>query len=147
MAESHAYLRVESEGGVEPVHVEWFEGRRCRVLYSPSLVYGVAAGDEIEVGDDGSFHVLHRGGNVVIRVLCGDGVASFAEELERKVVTSLSGSLDGRVRNGLAFTIPIAAGFQKIERVFEELHDTIEGIHWEYGNVYDREGMELGWWK
>jgi hypothetical protein len=141
----HIELRVEPDG-VEPVHVEMHEGR-LRVLFSPGLVYGVAAGDELEVTDGGSFKVLRRGGNVAVRVLCARGVSSFAHELQEKVSKLLGGRLDGRLRNGLVFTIPVTAGFKSIENVFEGLQERESDVLWEFGNVYDRDGSELGWWK
>lgn len=143
--EEHVYLRVEPDG-VEPVHIERI-GHRMRVLYTPGLVYGVAAGDEIEVGERGEFQVVSRGDNLAVRVLCADGVSSFAQELEEQVTSQLGGRLDGRVRNGLAFTVPVKAGFKRIEDVFCALEESHTGVLWEFGNVFDSEGKELGWWR
>jgi hypothetical protein len=141
----HIELRVEPDGA-EPVHVERI-GNHFRVLYSPGLVYGVAAGDEIEVTEGGEFRVVHRGGNLSIRVLCANGVASFAEELERSVGVLLGGRLDGRVQNGLVFTVPPKVGFRGIERVFDQLREGNAEVVWEFGKIYDAQGNELGWWR
>lgn len=142
--EQHIELRVDL-GGVEPVHAEPIGGR-YRLTHSPGLVYGVAAGDEIEVLEGGEFRVVRRGGNLVIRVLTADGVSSFAEQLEAQVRDAIGGRLDGRGANLLVFTVPVKTGFPKVERLFETLRENRTGIHWEFGNVYDSDGHELGWW-
>jgi hypothetical protein len=140
----HVELAV-GPGEVEPVHVAPISGRTYRVLFSPGLVYGVAAGDEVEVQADGSFSVVRRGFNLAVRVLSRHGVAACAPALIRRV-QDLGGRLDGRVAHGLVFTIPIAAGFGATERVFREAAQAHDGLVWEYANVYDADGRALGWW-
>ncbi|WP_067498793.1 DUF4265 domain-containing protein [Actinoplanes sp. TFC3] len=39
------------------------------VLASPAIAYGFAAGDRVRVGEDGSFTVLQRGGNLCVVLL------------------------------------------------------------------------------
>lgn len=144
----HLELRIGSGlGGVEPVHAQRLGGGRYRVLHTPGVVYGLAAGDELEAGADGAFRVLRRGGNLAVRVLCPTGVAPFTEALAKEVQEKLGGILDGKVRNGLVFTVPVTAGFKRVEVVFQEFTQAMAGAVWEYGNVYDESGNELDWWR
>src|SRR5215217_3238891 len=48
-------------------------GDRCfRLAASPGLASGVAAGDEVELWDDGSMRVLNRSGNLAVQVLADE---------------------------------------------------------------------------
>jgi hypothetical protein len=146
MDEAHLYLRDSASGGAsEPVHAVSLGGSTYRVSYSPGIVYGVAADDEIEVDAEGKFRVLRRGGNLAVRVLCESGVDSLVEEACASV-ERLGGRLDGRVESGLVFTIPIQAGFEAVERLFNDITRMQAGAIWEYGNVYDDAGRSLLWW-
>jgi Domain of unknown function (DUF4265) len=56
----------------EPVHEEVpvtpVGSRRFRLLASPTLVLGAAAGDEIEVDEQGVYSIVRRGDNVAVHV-------------------------------------------------------------------------------
>ncbi len=143
----HLLLRLGERNGkpdYEPVHVEPVAGHRFRVLYSPGLAYGMAAGDELEVDEEGRYEVVARGGNLSVRLLCGSGVAdmepSWTEQIER-----IGGRLDGQVRAGLAYTIPLSAGRDVIGRIFAKAKQENPGALWEYGNVYDEDGKLMEW--
>ena len=64
----HIDLRIwtsDDSDRFEPVHVERTGESKYRILYSPGLILGIAAGDEIElIEDQGRFEVSSRGGNV-----------------------------------------------------------------------------------
>ena len=109
---------------------------------------GVAGGDDIRVlNDDGKFEVVRRGGNLAIQVFANDPVEPLRDELAQQVA-KLDGVLDGAIEYGLVFTIPVAAGFQAIESVFNAWVDQHPGWEWYYGNVYDpSDGVTpLNWW-
>jgi hypothetical protein len=146
MGGNHVLLRVEPSGGREPVHADRIAGDRFRVLLSPGLVYGLAAGDVIRLGENGNFEVVERAGNLAIRVLTEGGVSGFETQLARDVAEVLGGRLDGTVRNGLAFTVPVRSGFAAVERLFGKFVAENPPAVWEYGNVYDAAGNQLGWW-
>ena len=59
--EEHLLLLIEYRHGLplkEPVHAESVGRGTYRLLYTPGLIQGIAAGDEFRlVGDDGSFEV------------------------------------------------------------------------------------------
>ena len=145
----HLHLRVgETSSGkpaFEPVHVVRLVGNRYRVEFTPGLAYGIAAGDEIEVGDDGHYSVLARGGNVAVRVLWTTSVLDARELTE--AVEQLTGRLDGRVDKGLAYTLPVEIGFNAIEKVFGGFVADHPDCVWEYGNVYAEDGSAIGWWE
>lgn len=98
MEQQHISLAVHGARGVEPVHVEVLGGGHYRLLYSPGLVVGVAAGDEIELLDDGDhFKVHRRGGNIAVQIFSREPVQPFREEFAAEVRDRLSGTLDGGV--------------------------------------------------
>jgi len=144
----HISLAVHGGAGVEPVHVEVLEGGRYRLLYSPGLVEGVAAGDEIELLDEaGTFRIIRRGGNLAVQVFSQEPVQPLRDELADQVRERLSGSLDGDIDRGMVFTIPLSTGFAAIEAFFDGFVRTHAGTEWSYGNVYDPDtGRPLGWW-
>jgi Domain of unknown function (DUF4265) len=145
----HVLLQVgESHGkpAYEPVHVESLGEKRFTLLFTPGLAYGIAAGDVIEVADDGSYEVLIRGRNIAVRVFTEQPAAEIEEELSARVQTELRGRLDGKIKRGLAYTIPIETGFKGIEALFREMVARTPGAIWEYGNVYADNGAPIGWW-
>jgi Domain of unknown function (DUF4265) len=149
--ERHVHLLVEDLGGKptqEPGHVIDLGGERFRLLHSPGFVQGIAAGDEFQILDEqGVFRVLHRSGNIAVQVFSEVPVEPMVGDFTRRVA-EIGGVLDGRIEQGMVFTIPIQAGFQTIEALFNELVAAHAGMEWLYGNVYDpRDGMTpLDWW-
>jgi hypothetical protein len=147
----HVNLRVgETSRGTpafEPVHVLPLGERRFRVEFTPGLAYGLAAGDEIELADDGTYEVVARAGNVAVRVLSSQSLVTVEPNLTSLVAAALGGRLDGSIERGLAYTVPVVAGFPAIERVFNAFIEGTSGAIWEYGNVYAEDGKPLEWWQ
>ncbi len=118
------------------------------VLATPGMVYGCAAGDTVRVEADGRFAVVRRGGNVAVHIYA-------KPPLERRDIEDLRGRFDplrGVVeapahRRFAVVTVPVSAGFPAIEAALggwmSVRTDTAE---WFFGNVYDDNGAELGWW-
>lgn len=148
----HLNLLIEYRRGkpvFEPVHVELLADGIFRLLYSPGLVLGIAAGDEFRlVGQSGEFEITKRSGNLAIQVFSENSVYDIKEEFEASVKT-IGGTLDGCVENGMVFTLPLDAGFQEIENLFNSLISKKDGVNWYYGNVYDpKDGVTpLNWWQ
>ena len=57
------------------------------------------------------------------------------------------GRLDGQIKRGLAFTIPVSVGFKIVEALFKQFAEQHPACVWEFGNVYDEDGKPLGWWQ
>lgn len=152
MSQKHLPLLIEHRQGEplkEPVHAEELGGGLFRLLHSPGFVQGIAAGDEFRLsGEDGTFEVTQRGGNLAVQVFSAEPVAALRAELAERVAR-LGGSLDGSVERGLVFTVPVSIGFPAVEAVFNRWVAEHPGWEWYFGNVYDpADGVTpLNWWK
>src|SRR5690242_2215903 len=149
--ERHLLLLVDVVNGKpakEPVHVADLGEGRFRLLYSPGLVQGIAAGDEFRLRDgDGRFEVLSRSGNLALQVFSSAPIGELRAELAARV-SRLGGTLDGAIEQGLSFTVPLTAGFPAIEAVFNSWVNEHPGWEWYYGNVYSTDDgvTPLNWW-
>ncbi len=88
-------------------------GRRFRLEFTPGFAYGVAAGDEIELADDGTFGVVSRAGSIAVRVFFTQSLADAEPSLTALVVSVRDDHLGGNIGRGLAYNIPIQAGLQR----------------------------------
>ena len=143
----HVFLGIDERNGkpeFEPVHAEELTHRRYRLEFSPGLAYGIAAGDEFILQDNGEFEVVVRGLNLCVRVLSPSGVSAFEPALS-KTVEGIGGRLDGQVKNGLTYTIPLTAGLAAVSSLFVLFTKEHAGSVWEYGNVYGESGTQLDW--
>jgi uncharacterized protein DUF4265 len=124
-----------------------------RLVHSPGMAEGLAAGDEITLqGQRPGYKVVRRGGNLCLwfftnTLTVEQDRAGAAPELVHDVEV-LGGYLDGGTRGSLVFTIPIGVGFSNVEKVFEKAKANHPGSIWMYGNVYDPIDGEtpLNWW-
>jgi hypothetical protein len=119
------------------------------LLATPGLVQGCAAGDVVRVNDDGSFQVLHRGGNVSVNVY-SDGSADMKQSFA--LLKGLMAPLEATVEapddlRFLVVTCPISAGFPAIEEAMGRWVSAGGGPEWCYGNVYDDLDRPLDWWE
>lgn len=132
---------------LEELRVEPCGDSTFRLLASPGLTLGLAAGDVINVDSLGSYQVVERGRNLCIQVFCRSGVEGVAREGVARF-EPLGGRLDGKTSKELVFTVPVEAGFERVEAVLGALVGEFEGIEWFYGNVYDPvDGVTpLNWW-
>lgn len=144
----YAGIRTDGSAVQEEVPVEGLGGGRFRILQSPGLVLGVAAGDVIELTSAGRFKVVSRGRNLCVQVFAP---ASSVDRLENALtgrLKVLGGRLDGRGAQLLVYTVPVSVGFPAVEEVFRECVGGCDGAEWYYGNVYDPDDgvTPLGWW-
>ena len=138
--------------GSEILDVEEIGPNRYRLIYSPGLVEGLAAGDEFELTDENAagFNVVRRSGNLCAWLIFDeppDFSAPNIKDLEARV-QGMGGHLDGGTHRSLIFTIPLRAGFKAIEEILDGFVEAVEGTHWFYGNVYDPKepAKPLNWW-
>jgi hypothetical protein len=148
----HIDLFVEGtrRGGTQPVEVEDLGDGTYRVLYSPGLVEGVAAGDVVRLLDPsiGAFEVLRRGGNLAIKLARpgADNLRPAIAEITRALEV-LGGRLDGATPHAAVWTVPAASGFPGVEAVMNAAVARIPGSGWWFGNVYDENDKPLLWWR
>ena len=153
----HVSLPVYDEDGEFKLNEELdclkLEGGIFRLVHSPGLVEGLAAGDEFSLCKaKPGYKVVRRGGNLCLWFFTK--LATIERDRERaapelvKDVERLGGYLDGGTRRSLIFTIPISAGFESVEGAFEAAKARHPGSIWSYGNVYDPiDGVTpLNWW-
>jgi hypothetical protein len=130
-------------------------GKRYRLIATPGFALGVAHGDEVEIdaGQRLGYRVLARGGNVGVQVFLRHYTPNERRRLVR-LMGSIGGQYDGGRGDGkgaslLIFAIPIAVGFEAIERVMSEASERFAIDQWLYANVYDpMDGVTLlNWWE
>jgi hypothetical protein len=124
---------------------------RFRLLASPGLVEGVAAGDELELApaDPTGYRVLRRGGRLCIWVYVPEPPPDQTEARLGQAAAALGGYLDGGNTGLRILTVPVSAGFARVEAELAAIVTELRGSTWAYGNVYDRRsgGRPLGWWE
>jgi hypothetical protein len=134
-------------GKMQPVEVERLDSGHYRVLYTPGLVEGIAAGDTIRITDRtlGHFEVVSRGGNIAVKLASDQPIGALAALVSAEL-EPLGGRFDGALRHAAVWTVPVSAGFEKIESVMSRATAATPASNWWYGNVYDGEGEPLRWW-
>lgn len=136
----------------EQVLVERVSDGVFELVKSPGLVLGVAAGDHLFIAADGSFDILKRGMNVAVQLFGDDPAGNAISHIESVLsegFRGIGGRLDGRADRLLVYTVPVRAGFPKIERVLNDAVARVQGVNWFFGNVYDIEDgvTPLNWWQ
>ncbi|HEX5576100.1 MAG TPA: DUF4265 domain-containing protein [Gemmatimonadales bacterium] len=123
-------------------------GDRFRLVGSPGLVEGVAAGDEVELApaDPTGYRVLRRGGNLCVWLYVPQPPPEQTDARLSQAATTLGGYLDGGNTGLRILTIPVSAGFERVETEVEAAVVELPGSSWAYGNVYDHADRLLGWW-
>jgi hypothetical protein len=124
---------------------------RFRLLASPGLVEGVAAGDELELApaDRAGYRVLQRGGRLCIWVYVPEPAPEQTEVRLGRAAAALGGYLDGGNTGLRILTVPVRAGFERVEAELAAVVTELPGSTWAYGNVFDARngGRPLGWWE
>jgi hypothetical protein len=130
-------VRVQSRGGSE-----------YKLLQSPGLALGLAAGDVFKVNPDKTFEVVERGGNVCIQIFHPSDVREI-EGRASPAMQAIGGRLDGLAAKELVYTISASVGFTAIEAALDKILSEFPTAEWLYGNVYDpNDGVTpLNWWK
>lgn len=156
---THDHVQVAVEGsatsGVENVPARNLGGNKWQLLRSPLYALRLAAGDTIRITNEvGEFEVVSHGGNVAVQFYLAEretndaqATMSVAGKITPEIV-ALGGRMDGQTAGLIVYTIPVAAGFPEIERLFETATSKFPGAQWQYANVYDTTtGEPLRWWE
>jgi hypothetical protein len=133
----------------EALPAEPLDGGCYRLLASPGLVQGVAAGDELELApaDPAGYRVLRRGGQLCIWVYVPEPPPDQTDARLRQAAASPGGYLDGGNTRLRILTVPVSAGFARVETELGAAVAELGGSSRAYGNVYDRQNRPLGWWE
>lgn len=135
---------LRGEPQYEPVHVEDTGNGVLRLLASPGLAYDVAAGDAIRVDAAGKYEVVERAGNLSVRVYSKRPIGDRLDDLVARM-EGVQGVLDGRVTGGAVFTVPAQGRVSRVRRLMGEFVAVHRDCIWEFGNVYDEQGVPLEW--
>ena len=146
----HVRLLAGTKASGQPVY-EMVPARRAEgdcweILGTPAVAEGCATADVVQVAAGGEFTVLRRGGNVgvVSYAQSGQDTSAAADRL-RTAVGELGDVAVDPAGRWIVATLPVAVGFDRIERLFGEWRATT-GAEWSYVNVYDEQGGPLDWW-
>lgn len=143
-----ATLKESGQPVFEEVPVEVLGPNRYRLLASPGILDGLAAGDTFTVDPISHLYRVHvRGGNLCVQVWYpGLDLAGRVDAELVPPVTAMAGRLDGREQELSSFTIPLSAGMAAIEALFNEWVDSADGATWSFGNAYEDDGItQLPW--
>jgi hypothetical protein len=139
--------KSSGEHVIEEVLVDETDNPRVyRLVATPGLVLGVAAGDILDIDiDAGTFEIVSRGGNISVQIYGPHDRA----DVVRPQIASIGGYLDGRSNGLTIYTVPASAGFDKLERILNSAISENPQLEWYYGNVYDpTDGITpLNWWR
>lgn len=132
----------------EELPVEALDGG-WRLLVTPTMIDGCAAGDVVRVDGNRITSVRARGGNVGLLFEFERQLGDLPQLLA-EVLDVLTGWVDGWQGSGrvavFAATVPVEVGFDRIEDEAASFADR-HGGSWFYKNVYDATGGPLGWWE
>ena len=139
----------DGEPFFEEVPVAPLGGDRYRILASPGLLDGLAAGDVFDRRSDGTYEVVERSGNLCVQVWHPD--VDVRDRVDAELLPgaiALEGWLDGRTEGSTVLTFPLSAGFPRIERLLDDWVDATDGATWSFANAYAEDGRTpLRWWE
>jgi len=138
-----ATLKESGQPVFEEVPVDVLAPNRFRLLASPGILDGLAAGDIFVIDPESAlYRVKEHGGNLCVQVWYpGLDLAGRVDEELVPGVTAMNGTLDGREQELSSFTIPLSAGMPAIEQLFNDWVDSAEGATWSFGNAYEDDGI------
>jgi hypothetical protein len=120
---------------------------RYRLVRSPLIASGLAAGDVFEVdGNPPHARVIERAGNIAVQVWAKQGLTMDDVYELRELAAPAGGTLDGHNTGFAAYTFPVKAGFHVVARILEDFVTRHPQYSWTYGNVYDEDDEPLNWW-
>ena len=151
MEHDHVGLVERTEGpgadARELVPAERVSDREWRIVATPGLVNGCAAGDRVCVDDDGTFEVIHRGGNLAAHIYSSVALAEAELVGLRQAFAALGGTVEWPQHQRFAVvTVPVVATFAAVEALLDPFVAVADDAGWNFGNVFDADGVALGWW-
>lgn len=122
-------------------------GDSCyQLTTSPVFARGAAKNDVIRMMPAGRFEVEQYHGNLCVRVLARADIDVIRQRLDAPL-NVLGAELDYQNERTLVYSVPVKAGFEKIEAVLNQAIQGVDAV-WLYANVYDPLDGEtpLNWW-
>jgi hypothetical protein len=146
----HIRLLAGANSAGRPVHevvpAAGLPDGRYRIIGSPALVMGCAAGDIITVDEGGDFEIIQRGGNLAIQSYATAAFAPQQITALKAAFIPLGGLVEAPADGRFAVvTIAASVGFPNIESIMNQWAADTQ-TDWSYGNVYDDDGQPLNWW-
>ncbi|MER7706951.1 DUF4265 domain-containing protein [Kitasatospora sp. NPDC097605] len=111
------------------------EAGRCELAGSPGLVLGCAAGDVLDVGEDGGFEVVRQGGNLCVQAYRPGGFAPGAFADLRNVVGGLGGSAEAPADLRFIVVTVGRTGAADTEAAMDAWAASTDGASWWFGNA------------
>lgn len=153
MTEQHTTIhllagqRQDGELVYEDIQAEAIGDGCYTLLQSPVFARGAARGDVVRLLSAGQYQVEQHNGNLCVRVFGRDSLATISQRLQA-LLQPLQAELDFQNERVLVYSVPVQAGFDKIEAAFNEALKGDNGAVWLYANVYDPVDGEtpLNWW-
>ena len=138
-----ATLKESGQPVYEEVPVEILGDGRYRLLASPGILDGLASGDIFVIDPISSlYRVKEHGGNLCVQVWYpGLDLAGRVDAELVPGVIALGGTLDGREQELSSFTLPLSAGMDSIEQLFNDWVDRADGATWSFANAYEDDGI------
>jgi len=122
-------------------------GDEYLILGTPGLANGCAAGDRVRVDESGAFVVVERGPNVAVHFYASSAIPEADLHELRAPFEHLEAAVEwSEPRRFVVVTVPVDAGFPRIEAIVNEWIGRHPDVEWNYGNVYGEDGAPLGWW-
>ncbi|MGI8333873.1 DUF4265 domain-containing protein [Actinomadura scrupuli] len=149
-AHEHAMVWAGDKPDGQPVHevvpVERLPDGRYKIVGTPAMVLGCAAGDIVVFDQNKRVQVLQRGGNLAVQAFPVVELVPTDVGRLREAMTPLGGLVESPPDlRFVVVTVPVTAGFPRVESIMDEWAAEANA-NWWYGNVEDDEGALLNWW-
>ncbi|RFS86981.1 DUF4265 domain-containing protein [Actinomadura spongiicola] len=129
--------KSDGQPAYEMVPVERLPDGQYKIVGTPALVLGCAAGDTVTLDEAMRVRVLHHGGNLAIQAFPIKEFAHSDVERLREAMTPLSGLVEAPANlRFIVVTVPMSAGIPHINSTMNEWAATANA-EWSYGNAPD----------
>lgn len=127
---------------IEEIHVEHAKGGSYRVLNTPALVEGVAAGDTVitDGKDPCKITVVLYGGRAGVQFFWGRPFTEEEEQIFAAELAKHGATVEGLTEDVLTTSFDASLGFEVIQESVRLLRQMCPTSEWYYANVYAADG-------
>lgn len=141
------HIKLLNDTGIlEELEAVALGGDQYRLDFSPGAVMGLAAGDVVTVGPDGTWELLESGGNVSVQFFVEDPVVDEIQKCE-SALRSVDGVVDNRRARVFVATVPRRRGYRAIMAALHEFFVVCPHVYWQFGNVETEDSLPLPGWE